>query len=106
MSHNHWIVINTYRSPTDDGFANSWSIWRCRTADERRRLLSEGLPYGSQHGWLQNADGSCELYVGTRGIRAATPAERRQALRDLERSCGLEPPFVDEYRTGLKCSGT
>ena len=86
MNRNHYIAINAYRSSTDPGYGNTWTIYRC-TAEQQRRLLSEGLPVRDQV--LLNADGSRSPSYSTQGIRTLTAAERAQARR--------RPEMVEDY---------
>ncbi len=64
-----YIAINSYRNSTDNGFANTWVVYRC-TREQQRRLLTEGLPT------------AVSSEKTTMGIRLATPSERAWAIRN------------------------
>ena len=74
----YYIAINRYRSSTSDGFSNTWEIYSC-SKEDRRKLMSEGLPVGD----VCNMDRSA-IY-STVGIRAATKAEISKYNRDLRK---------------------
>jgi hypothetical protein len=86
----HYLAINDYRNHSGDGFGNTWSVWQCRSRDEQLHILRQGLPCGG----LVDSEKRLPRFT-TCGIRLATRAEIRQALKD-----GLyehEPiPFVHE----------
>lgn len=73
-----YIAINRYRSSTSDGFSNTWEIYSC-SKEDRRKLMSEGLPVGD----VWNMDRSA-IY-STVGIRAATKAEISKYNRILKK---------------------
>jgi hypothetical protein len=68
-----YIAVNTYRSATDTGFANTWRIYRVTRAD-RSHLLSVGLPtFG------------CSIPTPI-GLRPATRSEIRAYRRERANS--------------------
>lgn len=78
----YYIAINSYRSSTSEGFANTWVICRCQDRATQRRILQEGLPVNDQE--HIDSDGRRTPVCSTMGIRPATATERRQAARDEE----------------------
>ena len=79
MQRNYYVAINSYRSSTDAGFANTWDVFLCRDAAQQHRILRDGLPVRDiVH--LQNGGSQSPVY-STIGIRAATRAEKRLAAQ-------------------------
>lgn len=72
----YYVAINHYRTSTDAGAANTWTVYRCSAA-EQRRILRDGLPYRDVCSLA--SDGTRSPISGTIGIRAATRAEIRHA---------------------------
>jgi hypothetical protein len=85
---NYWVAINTYRSSTDNGFANTWQAHRCADAAEQRRILTEGLPVRDAE-YIDN-DGRRSPVSSTMGIRLLTASERRQVAKEYK---------IDPYST-------
>lgn len=79
---NSYISINSYRSSTSAGFANTWKTYRL-SSELRKKMLTIGLPVRDCCGM----DGS--PYYSTQGIRPATAAEIRD-LKKEERNSGCE----------------
>lgn len=75
----YYIAINDYRSSTDEGFANTWSIYRCRDRKHQQQLLDDGLPVSDQ--CYLHDDGSRSECYSTKGIRLASRQEIREATR-------------------------
>jgi hypothetical protein len=74
-----YIAINSYRTSTDHGFANTWTVYRCEPR-VRAALLSKGLAVSDQ---VRASDRG--PVFSTMGIRPATAAERR-AFSKLSKS--------------------
>jgi hypothetical protein len=74
----YFVAINHYRSSTGAGFANTWRVHECKGKAQQSAILRDGLPVYDQ--WF--ADGS-PVY-STKGVRAATATEIRQATRNEE----------------------
>jgi hypothetical protein len=74
-----YIAINTYRTSTSDGFANTWVVYRT-IRKRQRELLRNGAPVKDQ--CLLAEDGRRLPYHSTNGIRLATRAEIRRYKRD------------------------
>ncbi len=67
----YYIAINDYRSSTSEGFANTWSLYRCDDREHQNSLLTKGLPVSDVH----YTDGS-QCY-SKNGIRTVTRDEYR-----------------------------
>lgn len=75
----YFVAVNSYRSSTSSGFANTWRVWECDSAAHQRRILRDGLPVSDvQH---LSRTGRRSPVFSTVGIRSATPTEIRQAKR-------------------------
>ena len=75
----YFVAVNQYRGASSSGFANTWEVYECADAAHQRRVLSEGLPVSDEcHPDTRKPS------VTTMGVRACTPAERREAKRDEE----------------------
>jgi hypothetical protein len=88
MTRNYYVVVNTYRSSTDNGFANTWCVALCANKSVQRRILDEGLPVHDVCDLDHN--GRRTTVYSTMGVRAATPAERREARRRIDSGDYLE----------------
>lgn len=81
----HYLAVNRYRSQTDPGFSNTWTVHECSAA-HRRTILAEGLPL-TRACDPRRFDGGA--VYSTQGIRAVTPAELAQYIRDTTWSSSL-----------------
>lgn len=79
----HFIAINSHRSSTDHGFANTWQVYECESHEQRASILADGLPVRDVE--TLDSNGCRGPVYSTKGIRAATPAELREVRRLRER---------------------
>lgn len=79
----YFIAVNTYRSTTDHGFANTWAIYRCLSRYEQHRMLSIGMPV------IHCSD----PHPTTFGLRPITRAEGQSVLLNFERF-GILPDLL------------
>ena len=86
-----YIAINGYRSSTDDGFGNTWTVYECASAKMRNKILREGLPVRDQV--ILHDDGTRSPYCTKNGIRLAT----RQEIREASASGNPLPKFEECY---------
>lgn len=89
----YYIALNDYANSTGHGFANTWTVYRCRDAAQQKRLLTRGLPLPDR--WLIGQDGKYLPEYSTNGIRLATPAEIRKA-RKVEQYGESVPVLPDD----------
>jgi hypothetical protein len=76
---NYYVAVNAYRSSTDNGFANTWRVWRAESQAAQRRILRDGLPVADSV-YLHD-DGRRSPVCSTMGVRPARRDEIRRAAR-------------------------
>jgi hypothetical protein len=81
-----YIAVNSHRSVSGDGFANTWQIYKTSPRIQRH-ALTKGLPLPV---WPHGTDGNGDPIVTTMGIRLATRKEIRQAKKEhADNGCSL-----------------